>query len=357
MLFLVLVNSCQLKRLFVKKEQTTLFLVNNAVAGSGIALGPTISAAITTSFDGKRLHMDNNDGLPCLIPVFYGITLTVLLLLFFPKELNDKLSSATAESPTESNSDSAAQHQDAVISAQQPDGEEGESLVVKVPVEEDAVESAALPAEPTLANKLAVATTLFVSLTRMFIRLAWETGAISVLANIYRQGAHAGFFIGVIVFCYPFVVILLTLLSKYWNDHQLMFLLETMEVLGALMLFRWYLADGDSREEILWRTAFLVGSACLYYSNNGQSGILSSQLMKNSVVGDKWLDPNKLLSIYQILGAFGMGFGPFIIRRALSMNYSQNQFALVLGLTTLLQTTATGGYFCWSRATKAKIEV
>eukprot|EP00462_Mataza_sp_D1_P020940 CAMPEP_0175147326 /NCGR_PEP_ID=MMETSP0087-20121206/15925_1 /TAXON_ID=136419 /ORGANISM="Unknown Unknown, Strain D1" /LENGTH=491 /DNA_ID=CAMNT_0016432493 /DNA_START=27 /DNA_END=1502 /DNA_ORIENTATION=+ len=335
-----------IKQLFIKKETTPIFLVNNAVAGMGVALGPTLSAALTTNFDGKTLQMNNNDGLPCLVPVCYGVVLILLVLLFFPKVLNDKLTSATAESPSGVADIPPPHRQDHQKSARE---------VVTVDVIDRP--SVAPPSTPTFANQLAVACTLFVSLTRTFIRLAWETGAVSVLANLYRQGAHAGFFIGIIAACYPAFVVSLTVLSRYWNDHKMMLLLECCEILGALLLFRWVFLDNGRKDGLVWRSLFLFGSALLYYSNNGQSGILSSQLMKNSVVGDKWLDPNKLLSAYQVLAAVGMGFGPLLARGVLSYNYKQNSFALLLGLTTLLQTLVTGGYFCWASVSKTHVEV
>ena len=123
----------------------------------------------------------------------------------------------------------------------------------------------------------------------------------------------------------------------------MMLLLECCEILGALLLFRWVFLDNGRKDDLVWRSLFLFGSALLYYSNMGQSGILSSQLMKNSVVGDKWLDPNKLLSTYQVLSSVGVGLGVLLARGVLSYNYEQNSFALLLGLTTLLQTLVTGG--------------
>ena len=162
-----------------------------------------------------------------------------------------------------------------------------------------------------------------------------------MLSTLYGLGTHAGFYLGLIIGIYPIHAFSLSMLSRRLSDKQLMTLLEIGELIGTVLLFR-YQPDTESDQ---WRALFLVGSAFLYYNNSGQSGVLSSQLMKTAVEGHWFLDTKRLLAVYQFCTAMGFLIGALSARSALSVVYSQNMLAGVLGAFTVVQTLVTFTYF------------
>ena len=141
---------------------------------------------------------------------------------------------------------------------------------------------------------------------------------------------------------YPLHALLLSMLSRRFPDHVLMAILECGEVAGAVLLFRYQSGDPEK-----WKTLFLVGSALLYYNNSGQSGVLSSQLLKNALDGHWFLDTNRLLAAYQFCTASGFLIGALGARYALSVVYSQNMLAMLLCVFTAVQTATTVSYFAF----------
>merc|ERR1712086_516217 len=118
---------------------------------------------------------------------------------------------------------------------------------------------------------------------------------------------------------------MLSQLSRRLNDHRLLTMLEVCEISGALLLVRY----GHSTSNF-WLVSFVFGSLLMYYNNSGQSGVLSSQLLKNSVPGHTWLDSVRLLAIYNCMCMLGVMVGPTVSRAVLSIAYTQNSPAFAL---------------------------
>lgn len=301
------------------EEKTFYLLLGNVMSGVGCASGPFLSSLLTKYADGtKTLHMRTNAGLPITVTVAYSIIMFFAVVFVFPS--NATLIKAGLYDQKKNNKVSTA-------------------------------DSNLTYEERVKKGSITAATVLFVTFTRTCIRFCWETGAMSVLMNGYALQENAGYIVGGIIAVLPLYTFTLSMMSRKYGDKYLLTVLEALEISGAFLLFRM-----SHTMSTFWLCLFVCGSTMLYYNNSGQSGILSSVLLKNAVPGHKYLDSVRLLAIYNACAMLGVISGPLISRAVLQVMYTQNMLAIVLFAFCVVQTGTITAYFCYyhQQETKAK---
>jgi MFS family permease len=173
--------------------------------------------------------------------------------------------------------------------------------------------------------------------TRIFIRVAWEAGAIMVLAHEYCLATWAGFVLGLTAIT---LVICRAALSRVsiavgGDTAALMRILELTGLLSCPLLFRLGLATESSL------CFFLVGSCIFYNANNAQSGVLLAIASEVAIPGEKWLDKRALTIYYFLTHILGYFFGPIISFISSGRSLGQNAVAALLATVTILQIAIT----------------
>lgn len=177
---------------------------------------------------------------------------------------------------------------------------------------------------------------LFTNFTRIFIRLAWESSAMVILAHEYCIGSIAGYIISSVAGSLVLSRNLITQISLTMNDSaKMMRMLEACTLCTMPLLFRF---GGPSAMTLV---VFLAISTIFYNANAAQSGVLLLIGSEATIPDNRFLDKKALTTYYFISNICAFGIGPSIAMLGLDWNLSQNTAAWILVVAALLQWLVT----------------
>lgn len=173
--------------------------------------------------------------------------------------------------------------------------------------------------------------------TRIFIRVAWEAGAMVTLVRQYMIGTMSGVVLSIVAITLVVSRGAMTKLSIAvgGDNSKLMRIFEWTGIISCPFLFRIGPPTGLSL------TLFLVGSIIFYNSNSAQSGVLLALGSEKAIPGHRYLNKKALNIYYFVTNILAYMFGPATSFICQQFSVGQNTTAVLVATVTLLQVIIT----------------